>query len=291
MRLNNVVVATDFSDAASLALAQAEAIAKEHDAELVLVHASGVDEAGMYVFEVAGRIDEPWKAYLESKLTHAQEQLAQLAREVEARGHRVRSRFVQGFADKAVVDTAREIEADLVVVGTRGHTGVQRWLLGSVAERVARLADRHVLVVRGDRTIDFSRILVGTDFSPASALALDAARTLAPAEGRIDLLHGYHQPMAVRGDAPEWVETSLREGAHSAAEKLLKPRADERVHLDVVAGPPALALRMRLSETTYDVVFLGSHGKRGLQRMLLGSVTEHTLRGAPCSVFVAHGPG
>lgn len=288
MKLNTIVVGTDFSPAAGQALAQAELMAVQHDAQLVLVHASGLDPAGVTLLEIAGRVDEPWKAYLDGRLTHSREQLAQLVGEVEARGHRVQSRFFEGHADRAVVEAAREVSADLVVVGTRGHTGMQRWLLGSVAERVARLAEAHVLVTRKAPT-KFERVLVGTDFSPASTLALDAARAIVPAGGRIDLLHGYHEPMAVRDDAPAWLDAGLREGAEAAAENLLRDRSDERVHLEVVFGPPAPTLRHRLDEGAYDAVFLGSHGKRGLRRVLLGSVTEHTLRGAPCSVFVAHG--
>jgi len=288
MKLNTIVVGTDFSPAAEQALAQAELIASQHEAEMILVHASGLDQTGVALLEMASRVDEPWKAYLDGRLTHAREQLAQLVCDVEARGRRVQSRFVEEHADRAVVDVAREVDADLVVVGTRGHTGMQRWLLGSVAERIARLAEAHVLVTR-QPPVRFERVLVGTDFSPASTLALDAARAVVPAGGRIDLLHGYHEPLAVRDDAPAWLDAGLREGAEAAAEKLLRDRSDERVHLEVVFGAPAPALRHRLEEGAYDAVFLGSHGKRGLRRMLLGSVTEHTLRGAPCSVFVAHG--
>lgn len=288
MKLNTIVVGTDFSPAAAQALAQAELIASQHEAQLVLVHASGLDDRGVALLEMAGRVDEPWKAYLDGRLTHSREQLVQLVDEVAARGQRVQPHFVEGHADRAVVEVAQEVGAELIVVGTRGHTGMQRWLLGSVAERIARQAETHVLVTRQPPTA-FARVLVGTDFSPASALALDAARALVAAEGRIDLLHGYHEPLSVRDEAPAWLDASLREGASSAAENLLRDRSDERVHLEVMSGAPALTLRQRLDERAYDAVFLGSHGKRGLRRMLLGSVTEHTLRGAPCSVFVAHG--
>ncbi len=288
MKLKTIVVGTDFSSAAAQALAQAELIAGQHEAELILVHASGLDDRGVALLEMAGRVDEPWKAYLDGRLTHSREQLGQLVEEVSARGRRVQPRFVEGHADRAVVDVAQEVGADLIVVGTRGHTGMQRWLLGSVAERVARQAAAHVLVTRQPPT-PFAHVLVGTDFSPASALALDAARALVAGDGRIDLLHGYHEPLSVRDEAPAWLDASLREGASSAAESLLRDRSDDRVHLEVMSGAPAPTLRRRLDEGAYDAVFLGSHGKRGLRRMLLGSVTEHTLRGAPCSVFVAHG--
>ncbi|MEM1030520.1 MAG: universal stress protein [Myxococcota bacterium] len=286
MKFDTIAVATDFSEPACQALSQAEALARTCGAELVLVHASGVDPKGAYLYELASRIDEPWQAYLDSTLTHAREQLRDLEARVAARGHRTRAVFAPGFADQAIVDAVRDVGADLLVVGTHGYTGVQRWMLGSVAERVARLAPCHVLVVRG-APASFRRVLVGTDFSSASASALDAALALADVSGRIDVVHGYHPPPGASGSVPPWVEQSLREGARAAAEALLSTRPRQRIHLDVAVGAPGPLLQEHLRAERHEAVFIGSHGKRGLRRMILGSVTEHTLRAAPCSVFVA----
>ena len=147
MKLNTIVVGTDFSPAAEQALAQAELIASQHEAEMILVHASGLDQTGVALLEMASRVDEPWKAYLDGRLTHAREQLAQLVCDVEARGRRVQSRFVEEHADRAVVDVAREVDADLVVVGQRGHSGLSAAVLGSVTTHVLHHSAIPVAVV------------------------------------------------------------------------------------------------------------------------------------------------
>src|SRR5690606_9977874 len=111
----------------------AEALARAHDAELVLVHASGVD-AGVYTYEVAGHVDEPWQTYVDARLEHGREQLRILADDLDATGVPARPRHVHGFPDTSLVEVADDEAADVIVVGTHGRTGVERWLLGSVAE-------------------------------------------------------------------------------------------------------------------------------------------------------------
>src|SRR5690606_11992477 len=130
--------------------AHATALARAHDAEVVVAHASGIDASGMYVYEIAGRVDEPWKAYVQARLEHGRERLRAVADELIQTGVRARPRHVQGFPDRTLVEVADEEEADVIVLGTHGRTGVERWFLGSVAERVVRLSQRDVFVVRGE---------------------------------------------------------------------------------------------------------------------------------------------
>lgn len=293
MSLSTIVVGVDFSPLGERALAHAAALARAHDADVVVVHASGIDAGGMYVYEIAGRVDEPWKAYVHARLEHGRERLRAVADELTAAGLRARPRHAQGFPDASLVEVAEEEGADLIVVGTHGRTGVERWLLGSVAERVVRHAERDVFVVRGEPAAGrYRRILVPTDFSPISSGAIDRALEIAAPGARVDLLHCWHEPFTLRDEAPGWLRDRLVARAREQGDQLIRSRGGEAValELEVVEGDPAAMIHDRLQRGAYDCAVLGSHGRRGVRRMVLGSVAEHIVRHAPCSVFVAHPP-
>ncbi len=139
--ITTILVPTDFSEYSRQALSYAEMLAKTFEAKIVLVHV--IDTVSYVVSESVQWTDV--SARLEGIV---QPMIEGLIREAEKRGVAVESKLSQGVPYDQIVKTAENVNADLVVMGTHGRTGIPHVLLGSVAERVVRLAPCPVLTVR-----------------------------------------------------------------------------------------------------------------------------------------------
>jgi nucleotide-binding universal stress UspA family protein len=228
---------------------------------------------------------------------------AQARAKLEILADRIRShdlatviRVESGYPDEVIVNTATEMGAALVIVGTRGLTGFKRFLLGSVAEKVVRMSTGNVLVARGQPR-PFSRVLVATDFSPASEHAMQVALALSTPDAQIDILHAWQYPPGVRGASSakpsEGPLADLRSQIVKRIENLgslLTQRyssSGRTLQFTNVFGAAGAVIHDRLESADYDLVAMGTHGHRGFRRFLLGSVAEITVRHAPCAVLVA----
>jgi nucleotide-binding universal stress UspA family protein len=232
---------------------------------------------------------------------------AQTAKELATRLELVRERGIDaelvgrvGPPGEVVSHVAQERNADLIVVGTHGSTGISRFLLGSVATAVIRHAPCDVLVCRGTSgPSPFVRPLVATDFSPTALRALRAAVALSAENTAIELVHAWQLPAGswgatLLGQARfPWstVRDAVVAGAKTQADQLVSANANlgRTLHVELVQGPPASVITHAAERGGHDLIAIGTHGTRGFRRLLLGSVAESTIRHAPCSVLVAHG--
>jgi nucleotide-binding universal stress UspA family protein len=297
MELRKIMVATDFSEASETAVEQAMHIARFTGAELVLVHAGNVPNAGAEIPDGLSSLEE-FNTLVRETANQDRAQLEALRQRLAGQGVELSHALVDGFPDQAVCETANEIGADLVVTGTHGRTGLKRFLLGSVAERVVRISDRSVLVSRNDEGRGgFGRILVPTDFSPLSLKAVDMAIALAKENAQIDILHCWQLPPAspanratdaVLNPILKAISSEIKERGNALVESL--ETKNVTVRFSATREAPAQGIQTRLGEEDYELLILGSHGRRGIRRFLLGSVAEATLRHANCSVLVIHDP-
>ena len=153
MTITRILVPTDFSADANAAFDYALALARKFDAPVHLVHvvedplAAGVWSSEIYTAEIAG---------LQVNLVRDAEQ--RLRRSVPDTAGTVSTEVRTGNAAKQIVDAARETHADLIVMGTRGRTGVAHVIMGSVAERVVRLAPCPVLTLRAEALQPSTRV-------------------------------------------------------------------------------------------------------------------------------------
>ncbi len=143
--IRKILVATDFSQHSARALEAAVELAVRFDAEVDVLHAFDLPIPLVTPYEVA--IPD---GYLDETRSAAAQKLAAAAEEVSARGVEVRTHLGEVPAAPAIAKAAEELAADLIVMGTRGNTGLKHVLLGSVAERTLRLAPCSVLAVKGD---------------------------------------------------------------------------------------------------------------------------------------------
>lgn len=286
--VERILCATDLSPASGAAWAFAQRLALAAKAELVLLHVMPsipVPEAGPLDASAFERLADELRA----------QRLAELGRFAEfVIDDRlpVTVRVEEGLAAERILATADKDGAGLVVVGTHGRTGLDRLLLGSVAEEVIHRASCPVVTVRpvpgvmeaaGRR---LRRIVYATDFSPASAKAWPWARVVMEATaGEVDLLH------VLLPDGPE------REPARRELEQWVAagdlPSGRTQVH--VAQGGAADEIVRLARARRADLIVLGTHGRTGLTRLALGSVARQVLHLAPCPVLtvgpsVAAGP-
>jgi nucleotide-binding universal stress UspA family protein len=138
MQIQHILVPMDFSPDAEQALEQAVALAQQFQARITLLHAIHLP----VTTEVA------LTAYLSEMEASAQRGMETYQKRVADAGLPVETLVLVGVPYRRIIDTAADESADLIVMGTHGRTGVQHWMLGSVAERVVRLAPCPVLVTR-----------------------------------------------------------------------------------------------------------------------------------------------
>ena len=146
-----------------------------------------------------------------------------------------------------------------------------------------------------------TKILVPTDFSETADAALDYAKVLAGQLGAsLHLLHVFADPYAVGAFAPDVYvppPPSLRERAIEDARACLKERlsADEEERFGatwaIASGLTAKQIVEFADENAMDLIVMGTHGRRGVAHLLLGSVAEHVVRTAACPVLTVRGPG
>jgi nucleotide-binding universal stress UspA family protein len=166
-----------------------------------------------------------------------------------------------------------------------------------VAQKVVRRSETDVLVARKERREGYHRVLVATDFSASAERALDSAIALAASGAVIDVVHYLDSARMVGGNfgASQVLPSALErmtELARVQGDQLLasRQRPGLELRLRVSSERPVPGVIHSLELEPHDLVALGTHGRRGVRRFLLGSVAEAVVRHAPCSVLIAHGP-
>jgi len=304
LQIDRVLYPTDLTTGAERAFPQAAALAEWHAAEL-------------HVLNVAGRHDhryEEMRAHFPISMDrlHAMLSVSDDADQGDAEPEGGRRRpdlsalqIVQEQIEGAspatqIVDYADDNDIDLVVMGTHGRRGVERLMMGSVAEEVVRTSSCPVFTIRNERggapgkTV--RRILVPVDFSDASDVAVAHAKELALTYGaQIDLLHVVEEVIypSTYGVEPVGLPTDEVVGRVEEALAGLA-REDigyEHVMVEAIPGYAPTTILDYADDHDVDLIVIATHGRTGLDRMLLGSVTERVVRRAPGPVFVVKPKG
>jgi nucleotide-binding universal stress UspA family protein len=287
-----IVCALDFSEGSEAALVRAADLAERLHARLYLLHAHPLF---LTEYGSAPQPEEPDEVSQDHIRTFAERALGG-EEALDVLGPTLAVRHGEHAAD-AVLDYAGEVGADLLVLGTHGRRGVRHLLIGSVAEEVVRRAPCPVLTVpnaaRRTAPSPTAPVLVPVDFSGPSRTALARAKAFAaPFGAPVELVHVLADaapyppfylesgvtPVAEVGALAEQAETHLR---RADADVGGEPAA--RVHVRVGAAHREIALLAEEQEA--GLIVMATHGLTGLRHALVGSVTERTLRYAPCPVL------
>ena len=286
MTLTKILCATDFSAGADRALRMATRLACETGAELVIAH-SWFIPANAYSLEV------PFVRDMEQEIrVAAQHDLDAAVRDATTAGaRRASGKLLSGVPWMEIVSLLEHQPFELCVIGTHGRTGLSRILLGSVAEKVVRHSPCSTLVVRPDAKLEqFAHALVPTDFSASAEHALELATQLVRPKGSITLLHVIELPVRLAGEVPDvdFARTIDKRAALALDEAAARVGGDLRVNVCTRIGSAgAQTLDATDDDSTIDLVVMGSHGRTGIKRALLGSVAEKVVRHAGCPVLVA----
>jgi nucleotide-binding universal stress UspA family protein len=288
--IQTILHPNDLSESARPALALALRLARDHGARLIVLH---VLDPPMIYGEVglATSLPEVESALLEEHRRRLEELVAGSGAEILV---------VEGAAEAEILRQARETSCDLIVMGTHGRGGVIRLLLGSVAMEIVRHAPCPVLAVKSTAARErprgaestatpgapngpvFSTILHPTDFSDRARHALDLACTLARGGARLIVLYVVEEVHIAAEDFEESLNERLRE---------LRPEDPTiAVEYRLREGDTIEEILHEADESSCDLIALGTHGRTGLGRLLLGSVAEAVLRRAGCPVLVARKP-
>ena len=305
--INTILCPVDFSAFSRHALAHGVQIAKWFNSHLIVfyVYPPPLPPPPVLYSGLPGPIPvEPFPPLTTSPEQTQSDVIAELtkfAASVDTTGVQVRIVAQPGSPVRDILDQARAVNSDLVVLGTHGHTGFDRFVLGSVTEKILRKAPCAVLTVPPPVSAPpaepvqlFKRILCPMDFSDASLKALEYALSLArEADAELLLMH------VIQGlpDAPDWqlpAGPSVAEYLRLSEEHALK-RLRSAVPEDAQAwcrpetltstGKPYEEILRVAAERDARLIVMGVHGRNPIDRFFFGSTTNHVVRAATCPVL------
>jgi len=300
--IRRILCPLDFSRYSRHALEQAVAIARETGADIVALHAHAIEPVTRVVTVGAPIPLEPARLTSADRQAVARE-LEDFTRAVDADGLVVATQVVERNPVDAIVETAERWPADLIVVGTHGRTGVERLMLGSVAEKVLRKTSCPVLtvprrVVTPKHGLTFARILCPIDLSRASLRALDYAVSLAAAEGPgvhtlnvVELLSG----ASATRDAAVLDTPDFRAGVLRTARERLHAIIPDRLRAlcpiieSVTFGKAGREILRVAHEEESDLIVLGVEHRSAADLLVFGSTTQEVMRQAACPVLTIRG--
>jgi nucleotide-binding universal stress UspA family protein len=303
--IKSILCPIDFSDFSRHSLSQAIQLARWFKSSLTVLYVYPPPGAPPSVLfsGLPGPIPPFPSLTVSPESTHEMmvAEVEKFARTVETAGVTLRIDARAGLPVAGILDEAREQPSDLIVLGTHGHSGFDRWVLGSVTEKVLRKASCPVMTVPPPVTLPpdeplglFKRILCAVDFSDASLKGLEYSFALAKeADADLLLLHvldalpdapHWRQPndaviveyirlieqdaitrlsASVPKDARSWCRPQQILGTGKAYEEILRVARERDVHL----------------------IVMGVHGRNPIDLMFFGSTTNHVVRTSACPVL------
>jgi nucleotide-binding universal stress UspA family protein len=274
-----LLLATDLSERSDRAFDRALMLARDNRARLIVLYV--IDEA--LPARLARRLSKQAHDFI-------REQVAVAKIRDQAN---VEIRIVRGRDYKTIIDQARDGRVHAVVLGTHRTDALIDAFVGATMDRVLRYGPHPVLVVKSKPRSAYRNILVGTDFSTASRRALELALRLFP-RARFTLLHVQGKPVP-KSLTQRTLRLKLWERRHAALIKLAKSMSENvgdelgypklTISPALEEGEPVLAITRRIESKKHDLVVVGTHGRSGWKKALLGSVTQAVLARSRCDVL------
>jgi nucleotide-binding universal stress UspA family protein len=300
LQIRTILVPLDFSRASMQAVKYTIPFAKEFDATIHLLHVQPSDE--LTAIENAGGL----MLSCMDAIALMQDRLSEVLPN-EGRFWPDNCHVVSGRPFEEICRLASQINADLIVLPTRGLGRLKHIVLGSTAERVVRYAPCPVLIPRGPRFKSITwdgaaaktgfklrKILVPVDFSNCSLAGLKYAARLARDTGAtlrlFHVIYPYAQAFGI--DRPGIDATSLMKAAEATAKtqisELLRMNflVDLPCETEIRTGPAIDEIVSESSGREIDLVVTSTHGRTGFEHAIIGSVAEHVIRYAECPVIV-----
>ncbi len=267
LTLEKVLVCTDSSPASKGAVVTALALAQTCRSQVYLLE---ILEYNLGYTGLAPEAVLQWEQEVASDLAGI---------EAEAKDLGVPAKSIVRRADAAyaaIVDEAQKLGIDLIIMGRHGQHGFAKLLMGSVTERVIGLSPANVLVIPQESPLPWERVLIANDGSPYSEAAWEAALEMIR---RLDARLIGVSAAREEGELPE---------AEAIVQKMLM-RANRQgipMEIHVSVGAPDDIIVQIAHDKQANLIVVGSHGRTGLKRLLMGSTAARVIGSAPCPVLV-----
>ncbi len=280
-RYRKILVAVDGSDSSKNAFRQACKIARQ-DASWITV----ITTIPFYqdLFQMPSIQEKVSKTLRED----GEKVISEIKKIADQEDAFIRPVIEEGSPVNTIVDTAGENNFDLIVMGRHGKSQLERALVGSVTARVIGHSRGDVLVIPKNASIGWNNILISTDGSKYSTAATEKAIDLAKSYGgRLQTLSVVDVTEEFQTEAPGAVEELVRK-AKGFVDDVRKKAETQGIKTEALVreGETFKIITDLSKEYKTDVIVMGSHGRTGMNRLLMGSVTEKVIGYAPCPVLV-----
>ena len=297
---HRILVPLDTSELAEVALPYAEQMAGRLGSEITLMsvsHSAGEKEQRVF------------RSYIQETVAVTKERANRYLEKPTGQDVKVESAILVGNPAEEIVDYAERENIDVIVMATHGRSGIGRWALGSVADKVLRATERPVVLIRAKGARPdllekgvFKRALVPLDGSKESEAVIPYIEELASMLGaEVTLLQVlaivYH--VYISGDAPAQVPYTeeemkpLKASAESYLEKVGSGLKGKGVttKCQVRVGAAGHEIIKLADEIGADIVAMSTHGRSGVGRLVFGSVAEKVVRTGNTPVLLVRTPG
>lgn len=292
--IKTILVPLDGSELAEQVLPYASELARRAGAELLLL--TSIQPVGIWDATATAinweREERLARDYLEAQKVR-----------LEADGVKIRVQHRHGEAAAGILETAEEEDISLIAISTHGRSGISRWLFGSVADRIVQNSHIPLLMIRPDdktepRTV-FERILVPLDGSEVAASVLPFVEEAAKLFGASLVLYHAVPPVSaypgfetVNPQIDGKVLTEMQDQAKDLLSRAAREIEDRGVHATVAVSIDLAVdgVLRAAKETGADLIAIGTHGRSGLGRMVLGSVANAVMRRSELPCLLVH-PG
>jgi uncharacterized protein len=272
-RFESFLVASDGSEFSAAAVREAIGMARKCNAQLNVMSlvATGVEH------EALG------ESILKQEMETSKQHLDGIMEQATVAGVACETHLIHGqTVDREIVGLADQLNVDLIVMGRRGRRGLARLMLGHATAQVIGLAHCNVMVVPRAARVEGRHIVLATDGSRfADAAAITAASMAGFCKAKSTVVS-----VTTPGHAPE-----NRQEAEQVVQRIVEHMKNEGIDAEglVLDGRPDELIVAVARERDADLIVTGSHGRTGLERVLLGSTTERILNETSCAVLVVKG--
>jgi nucleotide-binding universal stress UspA family protein len=276
---DKLIIPLDGSTFAEQSLSVAESICHAYGAEATLLSVAP-NSVGRWPFRSVAQNGQIQGGEAERK-----QYLEQIASRLKKTGIETGIAIDQGEVAAKIIAFARDSRADLIVMGTHGRSGIERWFIGSIANKTIQYSTTPVLLLRPttewrSRWSQFKRLLVTVDGSHASERILPYARAVASQFASEVILLSVPE-----GQVSVAYRTQLQDYLQDLADAF----SDDGIKVQaIVSGSgPARTIVQTSEEERADLIMLATHGLGGVKRLMLGSVADRVVRQAHCPIFLA----
>lgn len=299
-----ILIATDFSKSAQAALPRGIWLAEKSDAQAVVVHVlANLRDAFIalpyaakseFLYGDIDKFERALRAGSQQKLNKAVQRFTRKKIDLQ-------TEVLLGKPEIAITRAVLHEKYDMVVVGTRGLTGVKRFFLGSTAYRLVRQCPASVWVVKSESAWPPKRVLVGIDFSELSRCALALAGWVAhQSKAVLDVVHVIEDDDVFSGlkarqrdsvkssDLGRQIEADAFQRLQEWCDESLAPETLRAIH--VRWGTPWKVIAERARRWRCDLAVLGAVGRSGVPGVLIGNTAEKTLNHCDCSILTVKSP-